>query len=70
MQKLKNLIGIDSIKDSIINFITTYLSNQDENKNMLHTIIEGPPGVGKTRLGKILAEVYSALGVVNLTDLD
>ena len=65
MKKLKNLIGIDCIKDSIINFITTYLSNQDENKNMLHTIIEGPPGVGKTRLGKILAEIYSALGVVN-----
>jgi hypothetical protein len=31
---------------------------------MLHTVIEGPPGVGKTELGKILAEMYSALGVI------
>ena len=64
LNKLKNLIGINEIKDSIINFITTYLS-EEENKNMLHTIIEGPPGVGKTRLGKILAEIYSGLGIVN-----
>ena len=32
--------------------------------NMLHTIIEGPPGTGKTEIGKILAEIYSALGII------
>jgi SpoVK/Ycf46/Vps4 family AAA+-type ATPase len=31
---------------------------------MLHTSIEGPPGVGKTKLGRILAGIYSALGVI------
>jgi SpoVK/Ycf46/Vps4 family AAA+-type ATPase len=31
---------------------------------MLHTSIEGPPGVGKTKLGRILAHIYSALGVI------
>ena len=31
---------------------------------MLHTVIEGSPGVGKTRFGKILAEIYSSLNII------
>ena len=34
------------------------------NNNMLHTVITGPPGVGKTELGKILGQVYLAMGVL------
>jgi hypothetical protein len=37
--------------------------NDDDNQDMLHTIIEGPPGVGKTMLGKILAKIYTSLGI-------
>lgn len=36
--------------------------NQDE---MLHTIITGPPGVGKTKLGKILGKVYMEMGILD-----
>ena len=65
LTKLNNLVGLTLIKDSVINFITHYLhNNSDKNDKMLHTIIEGPPGVGKTRFGKILAEIYSSLGVI------
>jgi hypothetical protein len=34
------------------------------NEDMLHTVITGPPGVGKTELGKILGKVYKAMGVL------
>src|SRR3989338_7766534 len=37
---------------------------EEKNKNMLHTVVEGPPGVGKTKLGKILAQIYCALGII------
>lgn len=33
--------------------------------DMLHTVITGPPGVGKTELGKILGKIYKAMGVLS-----
>jgi hypothetical protein len=33
--------------------------------DMLHTVITGPPGVGKTELGKILAKVYKEMGILS-----
>jgi hypothetical protein len=35
------------------------------NNEMLHTIITGSPGVGKTELGKILGKVYKELGILS-----
>jgi hypothetical protein len=65
LKKLNRMIGIKNIKDQIFEMIVYYLQGfENKNKNMLHSVIEGPPGVGKTKLGKILAQVYSALGVI------
>jgi SpoVK/Ycf46/Vps4 family AAA+-type ATPase len=59
------MIGLDLVKNSIVDMILYYLQNfEKKNNNMLHTIIEGPPGVGKTQLGKILAEIYAGMGVI------
>lgn len=33
--------------------------------DMLHTVLTGPPGVGKTELGKILGKVYKELGILS-----
>lgn len=33
-------------------------------KEMLHTVITGPPGVGKTVFAKILTKIYASLGVI------
>ena len=35
------------------------------NTEMLHTVITGPPGVGKTELGKILGKVYKELEILS-----
>lgn len=85
LTKLKNLVGMKSVKENIVNQIVFFLQgfNQKEkcnectdciyglpcssnmNNDMLHTVITGPPGVGKTELGKILGEVYKAMGVLS-----
>ncbi len=37
----------------------------NQNREMLHTVITGPPGVGKSELGKILAEIYKSMGILS-----
>jgi SpoVK/Ycf46/Vps4 family AAA+-type ATPase len=59
------MIGMKQLKDDIFDMIIYYLQEfEKNNKSMLHTVIEGPPGVGKTRVGKILAQIYCALGIL------
>lgn len=84
LTELKNMIGMKSVKTSIINQILFFLQGFNKNskcnkcidctynlpcaknrEDMLHTVITGPPGVGKTELGKILAKVYKEMGVLS-----
>lgn len=85
LTKLKNLVGMKQVKNSIVNQIVFFLQGfnkkescgacvkcnyglkceQAENPDMLHTVISGPPGVGKTELGKILGEVYKEMGILS-----
>jgi len=65
LNKLKKLIGMDKIKKQILDMILYYIQGFEEsNSDMLHTSIEGPPGVGKTKLGRILAHIFSALDII------
>ena len=65
LTKLQSMIGLELVKNSIIDMILYFLQNfEKRNNNMLHTVIEGPPGVGKTQLGKILAEIYACMGII------
>lgn len=67
LTKLNNLIGMESLKESILDQVLFYVQELNTNE-MLHTCITGPPGVGKTTLGKILAELYCSLGFLKSPD--
>ena len=63
---LNSMIGLDNIKKNIVRMIIYYLQySESENNSLLHTVIQGPPGVGKTELGKLLAEIYASMGIIN-----
>jgi SpoVK/Ycf46/Vps4 family AAA+-type ATPase len=65
LMKLKNIIGMTSVKDSIVGQIIFFLNEFDnDNMDMMHTVIQGPPGVGKTLLGKIIGELYYYMGII------
>jgi len=66
LEELERMIGMKSVKENIVNHIIFYLQKFDEGglNDMLHTVIQGPPGVGKTELGKILSKIYLAMGIL------
>ena len=65
LTKLKNVIGMESVKKNIINQIIFFIQDfQDKNSDMLHTVIQGSPGVGKTMLGEIIGEIYYTLDII------
>jgi hypothetical protein len=65
LQKLKNTIGMNKVKQQLFDMILYYIQGfESTTSDMLHSSIEGPPGVGKTKLGRILAHIYSSLGII------
>jgi hypothetical protein len=65
LQKLKDLIGMESIKTGIFNQLIFFLQNiEPQFPQMLHTCVQGPPGYGKTELANILADIYANLGII------
>ena len=63
LDKLNKMIGMDTIKDEVFKHLIYYIKNK-ENEHMLHTVITGSPGTGKTELGSILANIYLAVGAL------
>ena len=62
LENLVKMIGMDEIKKDIFELLLYQLQEFDNSKDMLHTIIDGEPGVGKTELAKILAKIYHKMG--------
>ena len=75
LTKLNEMVGMKKVKDDIVNQIIFFLQgfnkkekgemDDEENGEMLHTIITGPPGVGKTELGKIFGSIYKNMGILS-----
>ena len=84
LSELKDMIGLNNIKNRIIDQILYFLQGfninnkcnncQDctynlpciqLNTEMLHTIITGPPGTGKTCLARIIGKIYTAMGILS-----
>jgi len=64
LEELNDLIGLEEVKKTVVNQILFFIQGVNS-KEMMHTVITGPPGVGKTTLAKILGNIYSALGFLS-----
>lgn len=64
---LNNMVGMDSVKQSIFNQIIYYIQDlhrRDFEGEYLHTQIIGPPGTGKTTIATIIGRIYRDLGIL------
>jgi SpoVK/Ycf46/Vps4 family AAA+-type ATPase len=63
--KLKAMVGMNSLKNKIIRQIKYFIQDlhvYDKNGHLLHTVLTGPPGHGKTEIAKIIGDIYRRLG--------
>lgn len=74
LKELDMLIEMTSVKSAIISQLHFLIIKQLQNKkddedqifegHMLHTVIYGPPGVGKTKVGIILSKIWLSLTLI------
>lgn len=67
--ELDDLIGMKDLKKEIVHLIKYYLHGLQSKNDLLHTVICGPPGAGKTSVVTILAKIYCALGALPSTNI-
>lgn len=71
--ELNNMVGLRKFKETLVEQILMCLQGlhktptEDE---MFHTVIYGPPGVGKTKLARILGHIYIAMGLIHKRKID
>jgi hypothetical protein len=69
LKELGNMIGLNEIKEEIIDQILFFTRGLHvDKKDMLHTIISGPSGVGKTHFAKCLGKICASMGLLSKGD--
>ena len=65
LEELNKLVGLEKIKKQIVDIILFYALKLDNiNHDLLHTVIEGEPGTGKTELAEKIGKIYLKLGIL------
>ena len=67
LNELKNMIDMKDIKLMIVEQIKLLMTNKARNNtdhHMLHSVISGNPGVGKTTVARILAKIWISLDMI------
>ena len=65
LEELDSMIGMDNVKDTMVDYILFHLLKLDsDNMDMMHTVIQGPAGIGKTEVAKIIGKIYLAMGIL------
>ena len=64
--ELRAMVGLEAVKNQIVDIVLYYLQRLEvENVDMLHTIIDGAPGTGKTEIAHIYCKILSGLGILS-----
>lgn len=62
LEELDSIVGMNNVKRSIFESICYFIHGLNNNNELNHVMITGPPGVGKTTIAKIIGKIYLALG--------
>ena len=60
---------MNEVKDQIVDQLLSSMQSMYDDDLMFHTVIAGPPGVGKTLLAKVLGKIYLKMGILKGKEL-
>lgn len=63
LKKLDDFIGLSDVKKQVVDQLVYFLQFEKKH-DFMHTVLTGPPGVGKTEFAKLLGELYLAMGIL------
>ena len=64
LAELDGMIEMVDLKESVAKQVKFLLINNNNDGHMLHTVLYGPPGVGKTQVCTILIKIWISLGAI------
>lgn len=68
LTELNEMVGMNSIKRDIINQVIYFIQgygSRDNDGHLLHCVIYGSPGYGKTMVATIIGKIYKSLGYLS-----
>jgi len=64
--ELHSMIGLSEFKNNVLNQLLYFVQNLHvgTNPDFMHTVLTGPPGMGKTEIAMIIGRMYSKIGIL------
>lgn len=61
VEAINNMIGLEKLKEQLL-YQILFFSQKLQGSEMMHTVLMGPPGVGKTTVAQLIGKIYTKLG--------
>lgn len=61
LKNINDMVGLKRLKDQLLYQILFFCQNL-QGAEMMHTVLMGPPGVGKTTVAQLIGKIYTKLG--------
>ena len=64
LELINNMVGLNKLKEQLL-YQILFFSQKLQGSEMMHTVLMGPPGVGKTTVAQLIGKIYTKLGFLS-----